>query len=60
MNSKSRSLKFSEAIQEATALALRKDPSVYIMGLGVPDPKGLFGTTLGLEAEFGSHRVLDM
>lgn len=60
MNSKSRSLKFSEAILEATALSLRKDPSVYIMGLGVPDPKGLFGTTLGLEAEFGSHRVLDM
>ena len=30
------------------------------MGLGVPDPKGLFGTTLGLQEEFGSDRVFDM
>ena len=36
------------------------DPSVYIMGLGVTDPKGIFGTTLGLEKKFGSKRVLDM
>jgi pyruvate dehydrogenase E1 component beta subunit len=26
----------------------------------VPDPKGIFGTTLGLEQKFGSRRVLDM
>jgi pyruvate dehydrogenase E1 component beta subunit len=39
---------------------MAEDPSVYIMGLGVPDPKGLFGTTLGLKDRFGPERVLDM
>jgi pyruvate dehydrogenase E1 component beta subunit len=39
---------------------MERDPSVYIMGLGVTDPKGIFGTTLGLEKKFGSKRVLDM
>ena len=30
------------------------------MGLGVPDPKGIFGSTLGLAEKFGSHRVFDI
>jgi len=33
---------------------------VYVMGLGVPDPKGIFGSTLGLAEKYGSDRVLDM
>ena len=36
------------------------DPSVYIMGLGVPDPAGIFGTTSGLQEKYGAHRVLDI
>jgi len=36
------------------------DPVVYVMGLGVPDPKGIFGTTLGLQQKYGSQRVMDM
>ena len=55
-----REIKFNEAIREATAQCLEKDDSVYIMGLGVPDPKGLFGTTLNLQKEFGNNRVFDM
>ena len=30
------------------------------MGLGVPDPKGIFGTTIGLEEKFGKDRVFDI
>lgn len=56
----SRQLKFFQAINEATDLCMAKDPTVYIMGLGVPDPKGIFGTTLGLEQKYGSNRVMDM
>ena len=41
-------------------MCMAKDPAVYIMGLGVPDPYGVFGTTLGLEEKYGSARVLDM
>jgi pyruvate dehydrogenase E1 component beta subunit len=56
----SRQLKFFEAIREATAQAMERDPAVYIIGLGVPDPKGIFGTTLGLADTFGATRVMDM
>lgn len=56
----SRSLKFFEAIREATDQAMAADQNVYIMGLGVPDPKGIFGTTSGLLEKYGEERVLDM
>lgn len=36
------------------------DISVYVMGLGVPDPTGIFGTTKGLQEKYGESRVLDM
>ena len=55
-----RNLKFYEAVREATSISLRDDHSVYLIGLGVPDPKGIFGTTAGLQKEFGADRVMDM
>lgn len=36
------------------------DPAVICFGLGVDDPKGVFGTTLGLQQQFGPERVFDM
>ena len=56
----SRELKFWEAIREATDLCMARDPAVHIMGLGVPDPKGIFGTTLGLVDKYGPERVSDL
>jgi len=56
----SRQLRFDQAILEATDQCMAADPRVYVMGLGVTDPKGTFGTTLGLEAKYGSKRVMDM
>ncbi len=55
-----RTLKFNEAIHEAIDLCMAKDPTVYVLGLGVPDPKGIFGTTIGLEKKYGAARVMDM
>lgn len=55
-----RQIKYNEAILEATDQSMDKDPSVYVMGLGVPDPKGIFGTTLGLKEKYGPRRVFDM
>lgn len=55
-----RQLKFFQAIHEALDLCLAQNPLVYLMGLGVPDPKGIFGTTLGLQEKYGSERVMDM
>jgi len=50
---------YGEAIRDATAVIMRKDPRTFLIGLGVPDPKGIFGTTAGLVEEFGGERVLD-
>lgn len=55
-----RQLTFAHAINEALAQAMRVDNSVICYGLGVDDPKGVFGTTLGLQEEFGAHRVFDI
>lgn len=55
-----RQLKFYQAVNEALDVCLAGDPSVYVMGLGVPDPKGMFGTTLGLQKKYGPNRVMDM
>ncbi|MGD2169788.1 MAG: transketolase C-terminal domain-containing protein [Chlamydiota bacterium] len=55
-----RCLKYSEAILEATDQLMEADAKVYVMGLGVPDPKGIFGTTSGLQEKYGPDRVLDM
>jgi pyruvate dehydrogenase E1 component beta subunit len=55
-----RLLKYSDALREAQAQLLASDPNVYIMGLGVPGPTGIFGTTTGLVDQFGPERVLDM
>ena len=55
-----REITFAQAILEATTQAMDRDGKVIIMGLGVPDPKGIFGTTLGLKERFGSERVMDM
>ena len=56
----SRQLSYADALLEAQAIALERDRSVYIVGLGVPDPKGIFGSTLGLQQRFGAERVMDM
>ncbi len=55
-----REINYAQAILEATDQCMADNPFVYIIGLGVTDPKGVFGTTTGLEAKYGSMRVLDM
>jgi pyruvate dehydrogenase E1 component beta subunit len=51
---------FASAINDALSIALDTDQNVICYGLGVDDPKGVFGTTLGLKSKFGSKRVFDM
>jgi pyruvate dehydrogenase E1 component beta subunit len=38
---------------------MERDPGVFVMGVGVDDPKGIFGTTLGAFKKFGAARVFD-
>lgn len=51
-----RTIKYSEALKEATEQLLKKDKRVFVLGLGVPQGAG--GTTTGL-AEKYPQRVLD-
>lgn len=50
----------AEAIREALEQAMAEDERVILIGEGVPDPKGIFGTTSGLQERFGAARVFDM
>lgn len=54
-----RVLTAAEAIREALDHALATDPAVYLMGEGVADPKGVFGTTQGLVERYGPERVIE-
>jgi len=55
-----RLITYKDALLEAQASCLENDPEVYLIGLGVPGPTGIFGTTSGLAEKFGEDRVLDM
>ena len=54
-----RGLTYGEALLEATATAMASDPDVFVLGEGVDDPGGVFGSTLGLIDKFGEKRVID-
>lgn len=54
-----RILGYAEAIREAFLQGLETDDAVYLMGQGVDDPSGMFGTTKGLQEKFGQKRVFD-
>ena len=59
-NAAPRTLTFVQAVNEALHTAMAHDPAVICFGLGVDDPKAIFGTTTGLKDRFGSERVWDM
>src|SRR2546422_9466294 len=54
-----RELRYREAIDEATRQAMAKDERIVVLGVGVDDAKGIFGTTRGAFEQFGSARVFD-
>jgi pyruvate dehydrogenase E1 component beta subunit len=56
---KKRMITFTQALAEAMRQSMAKDPDIFVMGLGVTDPKGVFGTTKGLEEAF-KGRAFDM
>lgn len=55
-----RSISYVEALKEAQRQLLESDDRVFILGQGVDDPGGLFGSTLGLCDRFGPERVIDI
>ena len=55
-----RSLRYWQAISEATVQCMEADPSIFVAGIGVDDFKGIFGTTAEAYRRFGSARVFDI
>ena len=53
MQNKKQIISYSEAINDALHYCMSKDKNLLCYGLGVTDPKGVFGTTLNLERKFG-------
>ena len=53
----SKTISFLQAINEAMAEEMRRDPSVFVMGEDVR--MGVFGQTAGLVNEFGEERILN-
>ena len=51
---------FIHGVNEALIESMKKDKKILCYGLGVTDPKGIFGSTKGLEDRFGSDRIFDM
>src|SRR5207244_11921184 len=54
-----RELTFAQAINEALAEELRRDPSVFVIGEDVAEAGTPFKVLSGLVEEFGQERVLD-
>ena len=54
-----RTITYREAIREAMAEAMRRDPRVFLMGEDVGRYGGGFGVSLGLLEEFGEDRIKD-
>ena len=54
-----REVSYLDAIREALAEEMRRDPKVFVLGEDVGPYGGAFGATQGLYEEFGELRVVD-
>jgi pyruvate dehydrogenase E1 component beta subunit len=50
---------YGAALREALEQEMARDDRVFLMGQGIDDFKGFYGTTLGLAERFGGERVFD-
>jgi len=56
---KTRQISYCEALNEAMFQEMERDQNVFVYGLGVPDHKKIFGSTVGLVEKFGPERCFD-
>lgn len=55
-----RQINYKDSIAQAMCDILHQNEWAVLLGQGVSDPTGIFGTTLGLAEKFGKDRVIDM
>ena len=54
-----RTRSYMEAIREAQQTLLDSDPSVFLLGEGIDDASGIFGSTRGFADTYGKDRIVD-
>src|SRR6059036_2553468 len=54
-----RILRYVDALREAVASEMERDPRVFLFGLDVDDHKAIQGSTRGLQQQFGPDRVFN-
>lgn len=54
-----RKIKYHQAISEGICQAMERDPNVFVAGIAVDYPSGIFGTTDEALKKFGPERVFD-
>ncbi len=54
-----RQITYCQALNEAMIQEMEKDPSVFVFGIGVPDHKKIFGSTVDILEKFGPERCFD-
>jgi len=59
LNPNGRQIRFSQAINEALAEEMRRDPTVFIIGEDIAEAGTPFKILKGLVEEFGTDRVMD-
>lgn len=52
-------LTYLDAIQQAMDMVMDKDDDVFVLGEDVGKKGGVFGATAGLQAKYGTERVID-
>lgn len=57
---KNKKISFVEAINESIHLEMIRNKKLITFGLGINDPKRIFGSTKGLVERFSSERVFDV
>lgn len=50
---------YANAIHSSMSYAMEKNPNAILIGQGIGDHKGIFGTTTGLRSKYGEARVIE-
>jgi pyruvate dehydrogenase E1 component beta subunit len=54
-----RELTYAKALSEGLCQAMERDPDIFVTGIAVDYPSGIFGSTAEAAARFGPSRVFD-
>ncbi len=54
-----RTLTYAQALSEGLVQSMERDPSIFVTGIGVDYPAGVFGTTTEATQKFGRSRVFE-